>query len=87
MTAINQLKVRLTGLKQNRHAKEEDLTLHEKCVLGIQTEINEATEEINEYESAITLLKEELQRAVEKNRIESNQSTTIVDDESCEVLD
>lgn len=69
MAAIEQLKVRLTGLKQNRHKKEEDLALHKKCVLGIKAEIDEATEEIVEYESAITLLKEELQRTVEKHRI------------------
>lgn len=62
MSAIDQLKVRLTGLKQNRHKKEEDLALHKKCVLGIKAEINEATEEIEEYESAIALLEEEQQR-------------------------
>lgn len=68
MSAIDQLKVRLTGLKQTRHKKEEDLALHEKCVLGIKAEINEATEEIEEYESAITLLEDEQQHTVEKNR-------------------
>ena len=87
MSAIDQLNIRLTGLKQNRNKKEEDLALHEKCVLGIKAEINEATKEINEYESAITLLKEELQSTVEKHRSKSNQTTTIVEDESCEVFD
>lgn len=76
MSAIEQLKVRLTGLKLNRHKKEEDLALHEKCVLGIQAEINEATEEIREYESAITLLKEELNHTVEKHRSKPDRGYT-----------
>ena len=66
MSAIDNLETRLTALKHNRHSKEEDLALHEKCVVGIKAEINEVTEEISEYESAITLLKEELHRAVER---------------------
>jgi predicted nucleic acid-binding Zn-ribbon protein len=76
VSAIEQLKVRLTGLKQTRHKKEEDLALHEKCVLGIKAEIDEATEEIREYESAIALLEEELQRFEHTHR-----------DKSCAVLD
>lgn len=73
MSAIEQLKVRLTGLKQTRHKKEEDLALHEKCVLGIKAEINEATEEIEEYESAITLLKDNVQCVVVKDQSKSDR--------------
>ena len=78
MSAIDQLKIRLTGLKQNRHAKEEDLALHKKCVLGIKAEINKATEEISEYESAISLLENVTVK-------QFSDATTIVGDESCEV--
>lgn len=68
MPAINILESKLIDLKRNRQKKSDDLTFHEKCVRTGQADLNKLSKEIEEYESAITLLKEELQRTVEKHR-------------------
>lgn len=90
MSAIDDLETILTGLKHNRQKKIDDLALHEKCVLGIQAEIHEATKEIREYKSAIELLKNGKPMSIQEKEMndamelmkQAESTTTIVGDES-----